>query len=213
MRELNLSPLRKAAAWAWLGLAVVSCCPAAPAPTPARSGWFLDAARYRSSVHGRLTCDRCHSEIAEQGKPAGKDPHGRGTDLRSQPPAFQDCRNCHPRPFDLFQEGPHGAALEEIATGLPDCSSCHSAHDGEKIRTRQEAVALQLTKCGSCHEPAAQDFAAGQHPTPGHASARELGCGVCHDVHAARPLTADPAAHPACQNCHAHNPELQEGRE
>ena len=193
-----------------LGLLWAGCKPAATAPRPERAGWFLDADRYRRSVHGRVECAHCHADLNQAPRWAADTeapprPHGQQLPQPGWRPSFEGCRSCHAYEYAEFQGGPHGAALTELVPGLPDCATCHSAHYGEPLRDRRQAAALQLQRCGSCHR---QDLTRGQHLTPGHRPEDGLCCGTCHGVHAAQKLTSSPEGQPACQGCHAH---LQKG--
>jgi len=193
-----------------LGLLGAGCKPATTAPRPVKAGWFVDADRYRSSVHGRVSCDKCHADVNQTARPAEESETPPRTHAKQLPgpgwrPSFEGCRSCHPYEYAEFQSGPHGAALTEPAPGLPDCATCHSAHYGRPLADRAQAVALQLQQCSSCHQ---KDLRKGQHLTPGHRPQDGLSCGTCHGVHAAEKLTASPQDQPACQGCHAH---LQKG--
>ena len=206
MRNLDrlTKPLIPGLLWAGITLGTFACQPRENVPLPEPATWFIAADRYRSSVHGRLPCEKCHADLAGSLRPEEKrNAHGKNLPDRYWTFSFAECKSCHPREFDSCQGGSHGAALEELATGLPNCSHCHSAHYGQRLRSRREAVALELRVCGSCHAREAAALTRDQHPAPGHALADGFACGTCHDVHAAEKLTRSPLGQPACQKCHA----------
>jgi hypothetical protein len=211
--------MRNLARWILLGigglggaglfLGAAGCKPAATAPRPERAGWFLDAERYRSSVHGRVECTGCHSEADLLVQPAAESdtpplPHGKAIP-KAWRPSFDGCKSCHPYEYDQFQGGSHGAALAELAPGFPDCATCHSAHYGQPRRGRGPAAAEQLQRCGSCHPAQAAALTRDRHPAPGHRPEDGFACGTCHDVHAAQKLGHSPKGQPVCEGCHAHD--------
>ncbi|OGP60042.1 MAG: hypothetical protein A2V67_08815 [Deltaproteobacteria bacterium RBG_13_61_14] len=192
-------------AGAALALGLASCQVSGPAPRPERSSWFLDAERYRHSVHGRVSCPQCHVDLETPGLRV-LEAHGRKLTRQYFVPPLEGCKNCHPYVFDQYQGGSHAAALTQLATGMPRCPDCHSAHYGQRLQNRQEATALQLQTCGSCHPEQTEGLVKGRHH-PEHALADGFTCGTCHDVHAAKPLTLVIRDQPECRQCHAPNQE------
>lgn len=201
--RLLLSPSRSAVL---LGLVLASCRTPAPQWRAEKGGWFLDSARYRASVHGRIACPQCHLEIDQQSF-RGQEAHGRKLNQRIYRPPLEGCGDCHPYQYDRFQQGPHGPALTQPAPGLPSCPDCHSAHYGRRLTDQRAAVELQLKTCGACHPGPAAGLQQGRHPCPGHSLAEGFHCGTCHDVHGADPLSRSISEQPVCQPCHASHQE------
>ncbi len=168
-------------------------------------------ALYIDSIHGfaltrdgllvAATCTSCHGAHKILGP---QDPNSKV--FRKNVPAT--CGSCHAGIEAKYLKGAHGKALEAGASEAPVCTSCHTAHSIESVRTT--AWQLKTTaKCGSCHASRAETY----HDTF-HGQVTALGfvvtarCWSCHEAHEILPAS-DPASSIApanlaktCGNCH-----------
>ncbi|TAM78705.1 MAG: hypothetical protein EPN47_20160 [Acidobacteria bacterium] len=166
---------------------------------------------YIDSIHGfaltrdgllvAATCTSCHGahKILSPQNPQSRV-------YRKNVPAT--CGACHAGIERRYLQGAHGKALAAGASEAPVCSSCHTAHSIESVRT--EAWQLKTTaKCGSCHASRAETY----HDTF-HGQVTALGfvdtarCWSCHDAHEILPAS-DPRSSIApanlqktCGTCH-----------
>ncbi len=72
---------------------------------------WVDAARFKDSVHGPLGCIRCHTDL----------PHKFGKPL-------VQCRECHQESAKVYDQSVHGQRLSEGAKFAPTCQDCHGVH-------------------------------------------------------------------------------------
>ncbi len=106
---------------------------------------FVDAEKFRASVHASLACSSCHADFSASNHPQrtflSKDQYSLKSSLV--------CRQCHAD--DQLKKSPIHAALLEKSDTSPVCSSCHSAHaitalsNGRKYATEQQY-------CLGCHK-------------------------------------------------------------
>lgn len=193
---------------------------------------FVAAGLLRESVHGKLSCLACHTDIDRL-------PHKRGT------LAKVDCLTCHQglnrEPEALMQEINRGRAMvglipavvptptqahrltREYAASLhgrlrkgdtarrnAECQECHGSHAifpaGDK-RSRSHRLSSP-TVCGGCHAKALDDFRHSVHGAALHTpwKGKSAVCSDCHPSH-----RIDDNKLPAswreiagnCGNCHA----------
>lgn len=135
----------------------------------------VDPATYGDSVHGVLSCARCHAEAA--GPEHAKDPKkplavpAAGTRERK---VFQslECVKCHAGTIqDSYNYSFHGVASQHGDTRAATCVDCHGVHNilPASNPASQVAPSKVAQTCGQsgCHQNAPANFAAGkEHYVP-----------------------------------------------
>lgn len=118
--------------------------------------FYVDEAAFQNSVHGRLSCTACHSDVTNI-------PH------TPQPKAVDCTQACHIEdPFSgtPFSHAPVAEKLSASAHGLngddtddfkPGCKGCHL--NPQKIHVESEVFAEIKENCEKCHKPNDLDFA------------------------------------------------------
>jgi cytochrome b subunit of formate dehydrogenase len=116
----------------------------------------VNAATFKSSVHGTLECTSCHLGVTGYPHP--------------QPMRRPSCTNCHEEPAGQLPKSVHSVL------GAKACASCHgNAHE---VQAAEKIVPAQ---CASCHHEAVRGYQLGVH-----AAARKSGeqqaptCIACH---------------------------------
>ena len=74
---------------------------------------YVDAGKFKNSVHSGLGCNSCHTAIKDY-------PHPR------QIPKM-DCATCHGETVRDFRASVHGMALSNSVADSPTCQSCHGS--------------------------------------------------------------------------------------
>ena len=168
---------------------------------------------YIDSIHGfaltrdgllvAATCTSCHGAHKIL---SPKNPHSKV--FRKNIPST--CGTCHAGIETKYMEGAHGKALDAGVSDAPVCTSCHTAHSIESVRTASWQLKT-TAKCGSCHENRAATYR-----DTFHGQVTELGfvvtarCWSCHEAHEILPAS-DPRSSIApanltktCGACHGH---------
>jgi len=185
---------------------------------------YVDIAAYRGSVHGRLQCIACHSDLE-----GSEFPH---------PDTLEPvrCSKCHEDVAAQLAKGPHGKWAKTPGEPSANCISCHGTHHvlGPDNPASPVSPAHVNRLCARCHESEVAKYRRGIHAVSngarpnaactdchhGHSMAQpktervELEtCGRCHpeeakrqakSVHARAALKGDPLA-PSCITCHNHH--------
>lgn len=158
---------------------------------------FTDEAMLKRSVHAKVGCAECHTDVGEDHPGEDK-------------PAPVACAKCHQPQSLSFGGSVHGLAKQRGDTKVPDCASCHGSHEVLPRRDPGSLIhATNLVKtCGACHATEAADVQASVH---GKALAKgETDAATCLDCHAEHRITklggsgagmAQSAE--ACAKCHA----------
>jgi cytochrome b subunit of formate dehydrogenase len=148
----------------------------------------VDAAKFKGSMHGALSCTDCHAGVKEYPHP--------------KPMRRPSCASCHEEAASQLLKSVHSV----LGAGTAACAGCHGqAHEV------QAAAKLVPQQCATCHEDAVHGYQLGVH-----AVARKEGdkqaptCTACHgSPHQILPATDpnSPVSHvhiPAtCAQCHA----------
>ncbi len=109
--------------------------------SPAGRSIFVDAAKFKTSVHGSLTCTTCHADLE------GKDlPH-------AAPLAKVNCGMCHATEQEQHARSLHGKAAARNDPLAPRCRDCHGNHEILPVKDPRSAVAPLKVPfvCGKCH--------------------------------------------------------------
>ena len=167
---------------------------------------FVDMSKYKSSVHGRLSCTSCHKGYTDghEGK--------KFKSLAEFKKKQQVCLDCHGEKLSKLSS--HSNFIEEYKKGNPRCIECHDPHysskgikgsgesycmtchsqnltktfkNGERISVKVDTRVLKNSvhkdlNCSDCHT----GFSRTQHPSRVFSSYKEFviytteGCRKCH---------------------------------
>lgn len=154
----------------------------------------VDTAILAQSVHAKLNCTDCHSDI-------NRIPHSQ----QLQP---VDCGGCHRRVVRELRMGAHAENHGNGNKAAPGCIDCHGTHDVQKT----DSVVFRNSipsRCETCHKEhyvAYMDRFHGQAAALGMATAPR--CSDCHNPHQPLPQS-DPNSRVApanlvttCGTCH-----------
>lgn len=99
---------------------------------------YIDNAVFKSSIHGDMDCQSCHTGITDL-------PHEENLPT-------VDCGTCHEHEKQEYQW--HGHLKTVDCADAPCCSDCHGTHDilqADNKESRTNPLNLPAT-CGHCHE-------------------------------------------------------------
>jgi len=118
----------------------------------ADAAWLIDHERFHLSVHGRLSCQDCHSDINERNR--HPDPVDVNRNLKEffQP---DSCAACHDDVIDEIADGRHAGQEATPWQRFDTCIECHNPHyqDRESDSTISQILSRPATdKCSLCHE-------------------------------------------------------------
>jgi predicted CXXCH cytochrome family protein len=152
----------------------------------------VSAAKFAQSVHGKLVCTNCHSDITTA-------PH------ETKPKAV-DCSPCHEPAVTAWRGSVHFKGLKQGQHG-PGCVDCHgSAHTivlGSDPQSPISKFNVSNT-CGKCHPVTAIQYRNGLHGTAlAKGNWMAPVCGDCHGIHAiSRVSDTDRGPRASCAHCH-----------
>lgn len=118
------------------------------------------------------------------------------------------CAKCHKGIFDQFVTSVHSPTVTKTDKKLPDCSTCHSSHQIERV-DQDNFLAQVGRQCGDCHKDVSETYFETYHGKAyklGHLKAAK-----CSDCHGAHDILApsNPASHLSrdnavltCKKCH-----------
>lgn len=107
---------------------------------------YVDAEKFKASVHSFLTCSVCHSDFS-----AGNHPDRRFRSKKQyRIKASRECRHCHT--VEQLKTKPiHAGLLRAEGEGKPAvCTECHSAHSVMPV-TGGKIFSNEGQYCMSCH--------------------------------------------------------------
>lgn len=193
----------------------------------------IDPQPFASSVHAKMTCVACHTDITDNAETANA--HQKNT---TQPLEKVDCASCHQdlwaqaqkdgqaaqRPglgavvknIDLYKQSFHARPNADDKT-QPNakCDSCHDTHSfnvppANTPQHKQWRLTISETCGASCHEDQLEtynDSIHGQETSVKH-NPKAAVCSDCHSPHAVGNTSADPfklAISDQCGSCHEDN--------
>jgi hypothetical protein len=130
----------------------------------------VDTAEYTNSVHGILSCSRCHAEITPDHL---KDPKNHanvptGRDLRVL--KSEGCVKCHAGSVEQsYKASFHGVAVASGDNRAATCVDCHGVHNVQAASTATSTVApgnlAKTCGTGECHQNVPASFAEGKEHT------------------------------------------------
>jgi cytochrome b subunit of formate dehydrogenase len=189
----------------------------------------VDPAKLAKSVHARMDCVACHTDIVD-----AKASHQKAADV-----AKPDCATCHEKLWKTAQADSQATGKERLGIvaknieaykasfhARPDadnpdrpkayCNQCHATHEFAVPKAGTEAREqwrLTIPKtCGeSCHEDQLEDYESSVHGAlvMGKDDPKGAVCTDCHTTHQIRGASSDPFKLnnvEACGGCH--NQEL-----
>lgn len=107
---------------------------------------FVDAEKFKASVHSFLACSGCHSEFSTDSHPSRRFRSKKQYQIR----ASLECRRCHTD--EQIKGNPiHAGLLKGDSKGKAAvCTECHSAHSVKPV-TGGKVFAGEGQYCMSCH--------------------------------------------------------------
>jgi len=167
----------------------------------------VDAAAYRASAHGALSCRSCHADVAEYphvfpaARPhvsCGADCHA--TDRKGRPYS-------HAQEAADFATSVHGRGKAATNPDSPVCTTCHGGGSPHAVAAvkKQMTVREKMALCADCHDDRARMARDGVDPLAVASYRRSFhykaihfgarGTAVCQDCHAVhRVLAKDDTA-------------------
>ncbi|MEJ5376041.1 MAG: hypothetical protein WHX93_05640 [bacterium] len=134
---------------------------------------FVDQKGFDTSVHHRLACVLCHSDIAEV-------PHREGELQRVE------CGKCHSEEATEFLDSIHFRSIRRGDVFAPGCKDCHGKHD---VRSHEDPLSRSAkvnvpNLCGTCHEGIKAEYQRSYHgQLLAQGDGRAPGCQDCHYTH------------------------------
>ncbi|MBK7105666.1 MAG: cytochrome b/b6 domain-containing protein [Ignavibacteriae bacterium] len=167
------------------------------------------------SVHKNISCADCHTFAV-----ANLQDHEADLDMAKS----ASCETCHKNIAEEHSQSIHGIKLAEGISEAANCSSCHGAHDIQKVDDEKSKVHpknLAIT-CGKCHDdPKFEEKFKMSVVRPGrmyslsvhgkHVKAGEkdaANCSTCHGVHDIKNRVQEGSKISTlnlpntCENCH-----------
>lgn len=138
-----------------------------------RVSLYIDAEQYESSIHGKIPCYLCHSDIREV-------PHKEGG------LAKVDCGSCHPEEAMRFMDSIHQGPLARGDIFAPSCKNCHGKHHILAAKDTESSVFREnvLFTCGGCHVGVASKYRESIHAQlMEKGDKRTPSCPDCHSSH------------------------------
>jgi hypothetical protein len=160
-----------------------------------RVSLYVDEEQFKSSIHGKIACYLCHSDIREV-------PHREGG------LAKVNCGSCHPEEATSFRDSIHQIPLGRGDVFAPACKNCHGKHHILSTKDPESSVYREnvLFMCGGCHVGIASRYRESIH-----AQLMEKGdkrTPACPDCHTSHHISASHGALyrliviNRCGNCH-----------
>lgn len=160
----------------------------------AAASWVIDPARFHASVHGQMSCQDCHQDIAD------KDLHPDPNQVTKSARDFfhvDHCLGCHDAVLDDLEGGMHGSLKVRSGDNYQDCLRCHNPHYQARLNDPQgtgyDPQQPLWNQCGACHEA---------HNALPPFSAEDAACMTCHRSIAADDPEETEQLNALCLHCH-----------
>lgn len=126
----------------------------------------VDPVKYGESVHGIISCSRCHAEAGPEHAADPKKPLELLTGRALRVLKSEGCVKCHAGLYqESYQQSFHGVAVKHGDERAATCVDCHGVHDILASRNPESMVAKAnvAQTCGTagCHSGAPDSFAEG----------------------------------------------------
>lgn len=163
-----------------------------------RLSLHIPAEAWSESVHSKLGCGICHSDIEKEKHPV-KRSIATAREYTLEKSAV--CRGCHAGNFKLYEGSIHASLVAEGDAVAPVCASCHNVHAQQKVATYDPGSG---EPCKNCHEDIFQAYAGSMHGQAriGHGDIKAPICIDCHQAHDIQSATAENRIRAACLGCH-----------
>lgn len=141
----------------------------------------VDPAQYESSVHGIISCSRCHAEAGPEHAADPETPLNLPTGRALKVLKSEGCVKCHAGLYEASYElSFHGVAVMNGDERAATCVDCHGVHNIQPSRNPESLVSQENLPqtCGTaeCHPGAPESFAEGKE----HFVAAEPSAGGLH---------------------------------
>ncbi len=146
----------------------------------------IDNEHFKGSVHAKLGCTDCHSDILSFPHPKLKAENARDLSFQLE----GTCQNCHQEQSHLSQDSVHAKALAAGNKNAATCVDCHNPHDQPALTDANhqllpEAQLAIPQICARCHSAIYNQYKDSVH---GAALTQENNtdvptCVSCHGVH------------------------------
>jgi cytochrome b subunit of formate dehydrogenase len=182
---------------------------AAPGADGKLSALYVIKDKFGNSVHGKLLCTQCHTDITDVPQKPGDKHQGAMARVAWRLDIPNICGACHTAERAQYATSVHGTAvLNNKNPAAAVCSDCHTTHAIANPTT--DAAKLSITQnCGTCHAENLKTYTDTYHGkvnTLGYAYTAK--CYDCHGNHNILKVN-DPhsTTYPAnrvktCQKCH-----------
>jgi hypothetical protein len=126
----------------------------------------VDPTTFNQSVHGVLSCVRCHGEVGPEHAKDPSKPLGLPTGRELKVQMSQLCTKCHAGVYEeSYKASFHGIAVAHGDSRAATCVDCHGSHGIQPARNPQSTVAkanvAQTCSTTGCHANAPANFAEG----------------------------------------------------
>ncbi len=169
---------------------------------------FVSETGFKSSVHGKLSCSSCHTQIQD-------DKHADGTGKAGK---AVNCGSCHKGAEKEYQGGLHSKLIMKGIERAASCSDCHGKHNilpskDPKSMTHVANIGKTCTRCHSDIDFVKQHALGAAISADGfkksvHGQTGDVSCVSCHRGHDLRSLI-DPKSTifrsnipQTCGSCH-----------
>lgn len=157
---------------------------------------FVDESLLKSSVHGNLQCNACHTGFSKTEHPVRVFKSRRDYTMTTS----DLCRKCHTDAYKQYESSIHFSRVKSGDPKAPTCTDCHGGHSIARVKTDKT---LGLTSCNKCHGDMNRSYEASIHN-----KARIKGdknapvCSSCHNAHNVQVTAMTTKIKEGCFKCH-----------
>ena len=140
---------------------------------------FVDENKYKSSVHGSLECEDCHTGFDPENIP-----HREGKEIYKV-----NCADCHEEYSQLVSNDIHHRLKDKVGNKTPECVTCHGSHE---IKNPSLVTNKVQEYCSQCHD----NIVLAKSISPNV-------CFQCHDTNVHEPeMKFSVHSELVCNDCH-----------
>jgi predicted CXXCH cytochrome family protein len=155
---------------------------------------YVDYDEHSTSVHGKNSCYKCHTNISNSKNPVCKNS------------GKVDCSMCHSEESENYAMSTHGTLQAEGKPAAPYCTDCHGTHN---MKAKDDVESPIFSRnipdlCGKCHkegEKAAKLYTGKDH---------EIVKNYTMSIHGKGLLQSGLMVTATCIDCHTSHRELPE---
>lgn len=153
---------------------------------------------FETSEHRKTDCEDCHSDI--DAKTHGKVKKSIASKRAYSLSMKESCRECHKKPFKIYEDGLHAALVKAGDDKAPLCSDCHNSHT---LRSVKIVAPMGETPCARCHEDIYKAYAKDVHGLERAAKGKAAPiCATCHKTHDVKAASFGDSIKDSCLGCH-----------